>query len=862
VYLPFSYRATFPLVLILAVCQASWAAPTAEEIAKAVDQLGSPSFRLREKASTFLWKAGKAAEPALLGALKHEDKEVVSRAQAILDKFKYGIYPDTPRAVLDLIAKFRGGNDETKRQTIQELNKLGSPGHAVLVKLAGVETDQHLRRLLFDLLSDDVVPGLLANGRFDEVEEMLELGVKKGDEQSIRNYAVFLLLRGNLDAKIAEWAGKAKKLTGFQAAEILMYLYRVKGDLAKARSAARRTDKKHLLTSILLEQADWKELAANHGSPSDSADPLETLAYKAAYHRLAGNTQEFEKAIAAIQGYAANNLDSVKQAAQALLLNSRPTEAVALLKKSHELAFAFELLSAQQRYKEAFELAATAQGNIGPREMFRLGLAQARTLALLGERDQAVKILARLADENEEPNLQRGNSFANYLKVIETEQQLDLKDQALGHCAKILPQAQKQDQLATLFGQVFPEEGSQALVWWKYFRGQHDKEATAASLKRVRAVLERKVPEAEFAALVQAMEKAAPEKKEERAEWLQTLAETCLAHRKKELARTYFQKAETPAAWARLADLLARDKLWLEAAAKYSEAWTKDRSQAASLYLRGWALEQAGQKDEAARLMALARMIPLANDKSRFQLAQTLAKKRLAEAAEREWRLIARSGRFGFAEISNAQRQLGIAAYGKKEFARAAELYERTMHVCFGYVYFVRTTAYLTVPAVVQHMRAQALLAKGQTADAVKELQACLVGVPGDIEGVIHLYPDLEKTGKKEAEELFDRVFEHYEKACRAYPKSGQNHNTIAWLAVSCRRRLDKALEHSRKAVALAPRNAAYLDTLAEIHYQRGDKAEALKLMKKCLELEPSYDYYQKQIKRFEASGPPSPTPR
>ena len=60
----------------------------------------------------------------------------------------------------------------------------------------------------------------------------------------------------------------------------------------------------------------------------------------------------------------------------------------------------------------------------------------------------------------------------------------------------------------------------------------------------------------------------------------------------------------------------------------------------------------------------------------------------------------------------------------------------------------------------------------------------------------------------------------------------------------------------------LAPASAGYIDTLAEVYYQRGDKARALESMKKCIELDPKSSYYPKQIKRFQAEGPPSETPR
>ena len=64
---------------------------------------------------------------------------------------------------------------------------------------------------------------------------------------------------------------------------------------------------------------------------------------------------------------------------------------------------------------------------------------------------------------------------------------------------------------------------------------------------------------------------------------------------------------------------------------------------------------------------------------------------------------------------------------------------------------------------------------------------------------------------------------------------------------------LPLGLAHARKAVELEPGNAGYLDTLAEVHFQRGDQAEAIRLMRRCLELTPDRDYYQRQLKRFQA---------
>ncbi len=835
------------------------AAPTAQEIARAVEQLGSDNFRARQKASNFLWAAGKAAEPALKKALKSGDREVVRRAREILEKFKYGIYPDTPKNVLELIGRYRSGNDEARLAVMRELKKLGSPGQVVLIKLAGVETDDNLRRQLFRLLTGEVVPDLLVAGRYDEVEELLELGLKGGDNQAVRNYAAYLALRGRLDARLPEWAARARKLTGYKDAEVLAYLYRAKGDLAGALKAARRTDNKALVASLRVEQGDWKDLAADPEPPTGNPDPVELLGYSVAYHRLAGNAKEFDKAVANLLDYVAKNPDSARRVAIALLLNNRPKQAIDLLVKSHHAALAFELLATQNRYAEAFRLADNLPATHDADDVFALRLEQAKTVSLLGDKDQAAKILAKEAAGRNDPK-----DCSKVLQVVETAYQTGLKDQAFTHAAAVIAQAEKEGMLETLFGHLFPETKTQAPVWWKFFRRKDAAAPAGDSLKRVREVLEKKLAAKDFAALAKEVETAAGGLAGDEGEkWFQALGETCLLYGRQGFAQGYLEKAGSASALTRLGDLLADQKLWQQAAQRYGQAWDKDRTRPVPLYLKGWALEQAGLKAEGRKLIDLAHLIPLADDAARFKLSTTLAKHGALEAADRERQFITRTGRLNYAEISNSLRYLGLMAYSRKEYQRAAECFERTLLVCLGNVYFIRSSAYLTVPANVHFMRAQGLLAAGKLAEALQEEQLCLASVPGDIESAINLVPELDRRGrKKEANELYQKVFDHYEKVCKAYPRSAQHHNSLAWLMVCCRRNLDQALAYSNKAVELAPHSAGYLDTLAEIYYQRGDKVKAVQLMKKCIEMDPKSSYYKKQVKRFQAEGPPSETPR
>jgi tetratricopeptide (TPR) repeat protein len=862
--LSFPSRIVVSVLVSLGLASWSWGAPTAQEIAKAVKQLGSKNFKERQKASAFLWSAGKAAEAALQKAAKSKDNEVSRRAREILEKFKYGIFPDTPKQVLGLIKEYRTGNDEAKVKVINELNKLGPPGHAVLIKFAGVEEEGYIRRTLFHCLTSEVLPGLLVNGRFDEVEELLEMGLKGGEERAIRDYAAYLALRGRLDARLSVWAKKAKKLTGYKDAEVAMYLYRAKGDLKKALPLAKRAEKKWLPAAIQIEQSAWKELAASQDPLTENADPLTPLCLKAAFHRLAGNAKEFDKAVAELQKLEMTDPYTLKRVAYALLLNDRASQAIDLLTKHNQPGLVFTLLATQNRYREAFALADKVKADHDPDDLLALKLAMARTHVVLGDRDRAVKLLAKLAEEKLVPKPGR-TFYIDFIQVLDTEYQLDLKDQAFAHCAQIIPTAEKEEVLPVLFTKVFPEQGDQAALWWKFLRKKHDGEKTSATLQRLRDLFARKVAAKDFAALAKEMDKAASDLpgKEDREKGLQALGQMCRAYGQPELAKTAWEKADSAAALLELGHGEAGKKQWQEAARLYGKAWAKDQGQPLPLYLQGWALVQAGRKQEGEKWLDLARTIPLANDNKRFLFSVDLARRGFTDAAEKEREFLLRTGQFNSMQISNALTYLSASTYLKKDYRLASTYHDRSLLPFLESVAFVRAEAYLRVPAFGHLVHGQALIHQGKIDDALKEVRLSLAALPGDLETVLYVFPELEKRKrKKEAEEVFTRVFGHFEKVCKAYPKSAQNHNSLAWLAVCCRRQLDKALEHAKKAVDLAPKTAGYLDTLAEVYYQRGDKAQAIKLMKKCIELNPASSYYKKQIKRFEASGPPSETPR
>jgi tetratricopeptide (TPR) repeat protein len=231
-----------------------------------------------------------------------------------------------------------------------------------------------------------------------------------------------------------------------------------------------------------------------------------------------------------------------------------------------------------------------------------------------------------------------------------------------------------------------------------------------------------------------------------------------------------------------------------------------------------------------------------------------LAERGYQAAAKREAEFVLRACWYRDLEVGNVISFAARTAVQEKEYDKAAALYEKAVVGCLRYgASFVEPTAYLAVPQAVPVNRARAALTAGRVDEAVRIAGESLKVMPGSLDIVLAFVPDLDKLGrKKEADELFAGAWAGYEKLCGEFPQSAWGHNAAAWLAANCKRELDAALAHAKKAVELEPATPGYRDTLAEVHFRRGEKAEAVAAMKKCLELEPKNGYYRKQLERFE----------
>jgi Flp pilus assembly protein TadD len=860
-------------VALLAVVLCAWLAadaappprPTAADIARWIKELGDNDFATREKASRKLWATGEAAEDALRQAAATDDPEVKRRAGDILEKFKWGVYPDTPKEVLALIISYQAANNPNEKiNLIGQLLKSGPFGRKALARIAAAEPDADVRGQVFDRVSREL-PDLLAKGESEAVQALVEAGLHSG-AMGPAYYAAFWLLRGKLDDRITFFSAVAKdpnEERRKKADEVLAYLYRARGDLAAARRAAERAKREDLAEALMFEAADWKALAAL-ADLGNAGRPIEKWSFRAAYHRLAGNVKQRDEALAEVRKAAETDPDKETMAfiaAKAFLLNDRVAEGLELLAASDRPEVGFEILAGQLRYPEAMALVEAAR-KAESKHLDKLERAQARTLYFLGEKDKAQSIFERHA-----ARIGPGVDTEKFEDLLDAEYRVGLRELAREHCARLLATLKAEDgpvRARALLAKVFPDETDAAVVWWSLLRRQQPDAPAAQTMRKLRDYLDGKAPAKEVRELVEKLQKAeTPVPANEAAHVPVALAEVARAAGLDDLARSVLQKAATAASLLRLGDLVAQDKKWDRAAEIYRQAWEKDHTNPLPLYLSGWALARAGKKDEGGKLMEQAHWLPLADEAARYSFIQELTKRGRAAAAAREsdiQRRVCQPESFYFGA---ALRHVAVDAVARKDYLAAAEAQEQSMLRCLKLgVGFVQPAAYVGVPALIHRLRAEGLLAAGKQSEARQEVALAQAGLPGNLDLAIELIPELDKRGlKKEADALFRESLSPYEKACKDYPRCGWLHNSAAWLSACCRRNLDGALAHAQKAVELAPQSASHLDTLAEVLFQLGQKDKAAATQKKVIELDPKKAYYRKQLRRIEAGDPKAPRP-
>ncbi len=143
-------------------------------------------------------------------------------------------------------------------------------------------------------------------------------------------------------------------------------------------------------------------------------------------------------------------------------------------------------------------------------------------------------------------------------------------------------------------------------------------------------------------------------------------------------------------------------------------------------------------------------------------------------------------------------------------------------------------------------------LARDDQEEIAKRVELLMSLDPQDSEVVQEMVAYFTKAGDTATA---DKLFAGPEQRLREKLKNEGNalqQNSLAWYLARSGRKLDEALKLATQATASEPDNVALMDTLAEVHFQMGHQAEAIRLETAALQKDPDRPELESQLKRFK----------
>jgi thioredoxin-like negative regulator of GroEL len=121
-------------------------------------------------------------------------------------------------------------------------------------------------------------------------------------------------------------------------------------------------------------------------------------------------------------------------------------------------------------------------------------------------------------------------------------------------------------------------------------------------------------------------------------------------------------------------------------------------------------------------------------------------------------------------------------------------------------------------------------------------------------------FPDNQETADVAIESLalyyrksnnIEKVVDLERRILKRAPDDPKALNRFAWNVAKTGTALDEALIAAQEAVELSQRDPGIVDTLAEVHFRRGEHDQAIALMKECIQKQPDDNYFKEQLAKF-----------
>ena len=825
--------------------------PRAESVAlddagKLASQLSDDSFLVREEAMQGLWKLGQKALPVLLRIKAGDDPEASDRARELILYISSGVLFDSPEEVKTLVLKFSRSNVEDKVGIMRRLLKLKH--WKQVLYLAQLEKDPVVKERMSTTVRAivrKVTREAIAKGDLADAKSLLAMA--GDDKQSMLMRAWFHCRSGHLEQELKKAAGmSAQKATLWK-----MALYRASGNIPAAIREAQKAGEQELADAWRVLDGDvlpW--LLTNN--LREHPDEIYALGCSIQEFRLQGEEKEAQSAAQKLETLAQNK-DSTSRVIACLAANGFREQAIDLLHRNNvEAAFDYydsielpqlslQVLGIPKDAKPPFaEWVQRFTADAVDEEDEDLYLQLIRLAGFLvshGENQHAIAVLkpmmTALQDNGSDVWFDLVGSMADYGLGAEAihfikhrgnedgEADLGVKRILTGMTAGSqgriwahLKVRNKQelgkalDELALLAGlSDDPDERTDKLH--KTLKDEVAEAQPDLKLARMSALFEFCVKRNDLAAAARIADTLAVENDNWRAskKYLDDAllrwesVEPSLAEKLNNRPGNY---RELMKYYIVLSKLGRRQK----AREVYDQALLCSLGDADLLIDWGWWLYEAGYENKAVELWMQTALLadPTDSSDTKFDTAIAyLANYGQALYRSNQWKLAA--------AISEAYTRLTMR--GKTDLDLQSILRSR-YHAEFCHGMF--------------------LLHKGKKSAAISKLDGARQLIPGDGLLADNFFPLLRKENLGTVyDKWFEDSYRHIEAACKLYPGSHNSHNTAAWFAARAVRRLSEGHVHAETALKLRSSQGAYLDTMAEIWFARGDRKKALEWSRKAI---------------------------
>jgi tetratricopeptide (TPR) repeat protein len=841
-----------------------------ERIAVLIEELSSETFKTREAASRTLWEMGEKALEALEEASLSDDPERAFRAADVLRKVELRITPGTSKQVIDLIEAYQRSSTQQKENILEQLRRLKAY-HQMLTLYARDKPE--VRALLGPVIRGVAILGAreaIVKNDIDGAVKILE--ATASDKDNLKALANVYVSMGQIDEQLAKLDPPENVL----AEEWELALMRAKGDMNGVIKLASEKQHDRLLVAMKVLSGDpllWLERNGMGEERQAAHDAYIDLAIKR-WNGKAADKKDFAPLIKLL---GSEDEDEKAMAISSLALLGRLGE-VRDLQTKEDPMYAF-------LYHLSLEEIDKALGAIGMdiNQPDYVGWVKTRFDELIVQEDDdgssAMNDLLILASFLEKRGLNDDldKAFSTELSKLAKEDEgkfLDMMGSMLGSLYGPTAYALEQ---ATVWA------GDDDARWGDIFTIALGDDEGYSEWRSWIVEIEPNTTQSRILEVILALTQRSQSHGNLREEWISKMWKALDlekdVEKKKDLIVLMLNLAVTQQdvsnalkGWDLLEEEDQTSVMWssidkfLSAAGRWEDAveileksgdYHTNSSPEAHAYL-AVNLRRAGQEEKALFHDEMAIKLYLGDTVSSLSIGNSYLFGGDNKRALEWFRKAAIQADVVTGEFLGVLDPYADAMMREGEWIKAASCYEALNQLYASQAYQSGSLA------AYSKERLNADLAKAMAVLKQDRGQALILleGIHENFitDGVLadDFFPMLRGAGlTNELEKWFGETWQKMEMVMEEYPISHNTTNTAAWFASRAGLNLAEAEKKLKAALEIAPEQAAYLDTMAEIKFAQGDRAAALRWSDRAVCFSPFDEMIRLQNERFRSGALP-----